>query len=75
MKTYNLNTIIEKDASGYYAYCPELDGCCTQGWTLDETMKNIRETMSLYLETMSPKERASLVHREIMTSNLEVSLA
>jgi predicted RNase H-like HicB family nuclease len=75
MKTYNLNVIIEKDKHGYYAYCPELDGCCTQGRTLDETMKNIRAAISLYLETLSPKERASLGHREIMTSNLEVSLA
>ncbi len=75
MKTYNLNTIIEKDEFGYYAYCPELDGCCTQGKTLDETMKNIREAMSLYLETLSPRERSALVHREIMTSNLEVSVA
>ena len=75
MKTYNLNTVIEKDAYGYYAYCPELEGCCTQGRTLDETMKNIREAMTLYLETMTSKERALLIHREIMTSNLEVSLA
>jgi len=75
LKTYNLNTVIEKDAYGYYAYCPELEGCCTQGRTLDETMKNIREAMTLYLETMTSKERALLIHREIMTSNLEVSLA
>ncbi|MFH0922236.1 MAG: type II toxin-antitoxin system HicB family antitoxin [Fibrobacterota bacterium] len=56
MKTYNLNTVIEKDAHGYYAYCPELEGCCTQGRTLDETMKNIREAMTLYLETLTPAQ-------------------
>lgn len=75
MKTYNLNAIFEKDKQGYYAYCPELDGCCTQGRTLDEAMKNIREAISLYLETLSPEERSSLARREIMTSNLEVSIA
>jgi predicted RNase H-like HicB family nuclease len=53
MKSYKLNAVIEKDENGYYAFCPELEGCCTQGRTLDETMKNIREAMTLYLETLS----------------------
>ncbi len=75
MKSYKLNAIIEKDEQGYYAYCPELEGCCTQGKTLDKTMANIREAISLYLETMSPKERAALTHRELITSSLEVRVA
>jgi predicted RNase H-like HicB family nuclease len=75
MKTYKLNAIIEKDKDGYYALCPELEGCCTQGKTLDETMTNIREAITLYLETLSPKERALLTHRELITSNLEVCIA
>jgi predicted RNase H-like HicB family nuclease len=75
MKTYKLNAIIEKDEHGYFAYCPGLDGCCTQGKTLDQTMKNIREAISLYLETLSPKERAALARREIITSSLEVCVA
>jgi len=75
VKSYKLNAIIEKDEHGYYAFCPELDGCCSQGKTLDETMLNIREAISLYLETLSPKERSALSHRELITSSLEVCLA
>lgn len=75
MKSYKLNAVIEKDANGYYAFCPELEGCCTQGRTLDETMKNIREAISLYLETLTLKERKALAHRELITSSLEVSVA
>ena len=75
MKSYKLNAVIEKDENGYYAFCPELDGCCSQGKTLDETMQNIREAISLYLETLTPKERAALQHRELITSTLEVSVA
>jgi predicted RNase H-like HicB family nuclease len=75
MKTYKFNAIIEKDEYGYYAFCAELEGCCTQDKTLDETMKNIREAITIYLETLSPKERALLSHREIITSNLEVCIA
>jgi len=36
-----VNVIIEKDKNGYYAYCPELDGCQTQGDTFEEVSKNI----------------------------------
>jgi predicted RNase H-like HicB family nuclease len=52
MKSCKITTVIEKDEHGYYAFCPELEGCCTQGRTIDEAMKNIREAVSLYLETL-----------------------
>ncbi len=43
--------IIEKDEDGYYvASVVELPGCHTQGKTLDELMKRIREAIELYLE-------------------------
>jgi predicted RNase H-like HicB family nuclease len=75
MKSYKLNAIIEKDDMGYYAFCPELEGCCTQGKTFEKTMANIREAMTLYLETMTPEERTALTHRELITSSLEVLVA
>lgn len=28
---YKVDVIIEKDADGYYAYCPALEGCQSQG--------------------------------------------
>ncbi len=28
------NIVIEKDNHGYYAFCPEMKGCHTQGNTL-----------------------------------------
>jgi len=43
--------IIEKDEDRYYvASVVELSGCHTQGKTLDELMKRIREAIELYLE-------------------------
>jgi len=43
--------IIEKDEDGYYvASVVELPGCHTQGKTLDELMKRIREAIELHLE-------------------------
>ena len=43
----------------YIVQCPALSGCFTQGKTLDEALKNIREAISLCLEE---KENRSLVH-------------
>lgn len=50
--SFKVSVIIEKDKHGYYAYCPELDGCQSQGETLEEVMANIREATELYLETL-----------------------
>jgi len=73
--TYKVGVIIEKDDEGYYAYCPELDGCQTQGDTLEEVLANIREAVSLYLETLPEDERITCLSREILTSSLEVDVA
>ncbi len=70
-----LTVIIEKDKDGYFAYCPELKGCMSQGDTCDEAMANIKEAIELYLETLSEKEKEELSKREIHTSTLEVQVA
>ena len=51
--TQKVSIVIEKDEHGYYAYCPDLEGCQTQGDTIEEVMKNIREAIRLYTETFS----------------------
>ena len=38
---------------GYVAFVPVLPGCHTQGGTLEETEKNIREAIELYLESLA----------------------
>ena len=44
--------ILEPDAGGYHAFCPALPGCHTQGDTFEEAMKNIREAVELYCESL-----------------------
>ena len=70
-----VNVIIEKDKHGYYAFCPELKGCHSQGDSLDDVLENIKEAIQLYLETISPEERDTYLNREILTTSLEVSIA
>jgi predicted RNase H-like HicB family nuclease len=42
--------IIEKDADGYSARCPQLQGCYTQGQTYDKALANIRDAIRLHIE-------------------------
>ncbi len=68
---YRLTAVIEKDSSGYYAYCPELKGCQSQGETFEEAQANIQEAIELYWETLSDLERTYLRQREVTTMTLE----
>jgi predicted RNase H-like HicB family nuclease len=38
------------DEGGYSIYVPTLPGCISEGDTVDESMRNIREAIELYLE-------------------------
>ena len=45
------HVLIEQDEDGgYVGRVPELQGCLSQGDTLDELMKNIKEAIELCLE-------------------------
>ncbi len=38
------------DEGGYTVYVPSLPGCISEGETVEEALKNIREAIELYLE-------------------------
>lgn len=42
--------VVEKDKDGYFAYCPELQGCYTQGETYEEALENIKDAIRLHIE-------------------------
>ena len=70
-----LNVVIERDTDGYYAYCPELPGCQTQGDTFEEVMANIKEAAELYMETLPRSEQRKIAKKQIVTTAMEVSVA
>ena len=51
MNSRTFRTIIEKDGKYYHGYVPALPGCHTQGKTIEETKKNLKEAMEGWLET------------------------
>jgi len=48
------------------AFVPALPGCCTQGDSLDEVLRNVREAIELYLETLSDEEKEELLSRRVV---------
>ncbi len=72
---YHLDVIIEKDENGYYAFCPALEGCQSQGQTFEEVYRGIQEAAELYWETLSSQEAEALLGTKVITTTLEVSVA
>ena len=52
-----LPVIVEKGSDGYYVVeCPLFEGCYTQGKTIDEALRNIREVIDLILEDAAARQ-------------------
>ncbi len=49
--------IITKGEKQFVALCPELD-VVSQGYTIDESLKNLKEAVELYIEEMGLPEGA-----------------
>lgn len=65
MEKYRFSVVIEKDADGYVAFCPELQGCYVQGDRYEEVLMNMKDAIRLHVEdrdkdrpnSLSPKGR------------------
>ena len=64
--------IIYKGEDGYWvAECPTLSGCVSQGKTVEDALKNIREAIKAYVEALEmdklpvPPETESMMLAEV----------
>ena len=74
MKTYRFSVVTEHDSDGYFAFCPELQGCYTQGETYEEVLENIKDAIQLHvLERLDDREEISQAESISLTS-LEVAV-
>jgi predicted RNase H-like HicB family nuclease len=70
LKMFSYSVFYEQaPEGGYVAFVPLLPGCHTQGETLEEAERNVREAIALYLESLVahgeaiPEERRSFQGR------------
>ncbi|MBI3627362.1 MAG: type II toxin-antitoxin system HicB family antitoxin [Candidatus Sungbacteria bacterium] len=73
LKIYEFSTIIEKDAAGYYfAYVPSLQGCYSQGKTLEEALSNIKEAIQLHVEDRKKRMEPIPSRKPVSLTSVEV---
>jgi len=59
VKSGRFPVVMSRGEDGYYiVQCPTLPGCVTQGKTLDEALKNIKEVIELCLEEKESRAMA-----------------
>ncbi|MCK4328006.1 MAG: type II toxin-antitoxin system HicB family antitoxin [Candidatus Diapherotrites archaeon] len=51
------SVVLEKEDKGYSVSCPALPGCHSQGETKKGALKNIKEAIELYVETLNTRVR------------------
>lgn len=74
MKYYSFEIVIEKEPedAGYLAYSPTLPGCFSNGATIEEAKRNIREAVQQHVASLASHgqpigQHEHLVHVEELT--------
>jgi len=74
MNTYRFAGVIEKDEDGYYAYCPELQGCYTSGDTFEEAYTNLMDAIRLHVEDRLAAGEEIRMPQSINLTSIEVAV-
>jgi len=74
MKSYRFSVIIEKDRDGYFTFCPELQGCYTQGNTYEEVLGNITDAIRLHVEDRLKSGEEIPQPESVSLTSLEVAV-
>lgn len=74
MRFYSFEIVIEKESEdeGYFAYSPTLPGCFSNGKTVEETKRSMREAVQQHIEALLAHgdpipQNERLVHVEELT--------
>jgi predicted RNase H-like HicB family nuclease len=68
MKNFRFSIVAEQDKDGYFVFCPELQGCYSQGDTYEEALENIKDAIRLHISDR-------VANREKIPQSQSVSLS
>jgi predicted RNase H-like HicB family nuclease len=68
----SFTAVIKKGERQFVALCPELD-VVSQGYTVEESIKNLKEAVELYIEEMGVPEETS--PEDLIVVNFEIKNA
>ena len=73
MREYEFAVVVERDEDGrYVAICPGLQGCYTEGETVDEAMELIEDAIRLHLEARLASNEP--IYEEISINTVRVAV-
>ena len=72
MKNYRFSIVIERDKDGYFAFCPELQGCYAQGNSYEESVENIKDAIKLHLQDRTASKEELPKSESVSLSTVEV---
>ena len=74
MSPYRFSVVIEKDSDGYFAWCPELQGCYAQGSTYEEAIDSLRDAIRLHVEDRLANQEPIPQAESVSLTSLEVAV-
>ena len=74
MKQHSFSIVIEHDKHGYFASCPELQGCYSQGATYEEVMANIKDAIMLHVEDRRANNEEISIVDSVSISTVAVAI-
>lgn len=74
MKQYRFSIIIERDEDGYVAFCPELQGCYSQGASYEEARQNLEDAIKLHVSDRIASKEEIPSGRIVSLSIVEVAV-
>lgn len=68
MRFYDFEIVIEKEPedAGYFAYRPSLPGCFSNGLTIEETRRNIREAVQQHISVLQAHHQVVPHHERLV---------
>lgn len=73
MKQYNFPIVIEQDNDGFFAFCPELQGCYSHGDTHEEALANVKDAIRLHIEDRNANNEEISETKSVSLSMVEVA--
>jgi predicted RNase H-like HicB family nuclease len=70
---YKLTAIIEKEDDMYISLCPQID-IVSQGFTIEESINNLKEAVELFFEHASSEEIYLRIHENVFVTQIEVAV-
>jgi len=74
LRTFRFPVIVEKDQEGFFAFCPEIQGCYSQGNTYEEVLENIKDAIRLHLEDRLADGEEVPQPESVSLTSLEVAI-